>query len=259
MIKITSIVIIISYISVIESQMEPKVVGGNTASITDFPHSVFIGVSCIEEDSRKKVGWICGASILNVKVLLTAAHCMYRCSPQSFIGVCVGHADRKVGYSASVHSFIVHELYSNLRVDYDIGLLRLRTPLELNKKVTKVALMRDPPYYEKAQIAGWGMLNEFTQEMGTKLMFIDQYVWKWDRCKEVITNQPKGTICASSGDPTTYSSRGDSGSALVVRGYIQIGIVSYKVPKISRSLVVYTDTGYFYDWITHNTKRLYCA
>ncbi|PZC81238.1 hypothetical protein B5X24_HaOG213339 [Helicoverpa armigera] len=68
-----------------------------------------------------------------------------------------------------------------------------------------------------------------------------------------------GTLCAQNRNLNSYASRGDSGSALVVRGYIQIGIVSYKVPKISRSLVVYTDTGYFYDWITHNTKRLYCA
>ncbi|KAJ8726596.1 hypothetical protein PYW07_001294 [Mythimna separata] len=54
------------------------------------------------------------------------------------------------------------------------------------------------------------------------------------------------------------TTRGDSGSALVVRGYIQIGLVSYKMPDVSRSLVVYTDTGYFYDWITKISKKLYC-
>lgn len=52
--------------------------------------------------------------------------------------------------------------------------------------------------------------------------------------------------------------RGDSGSALIVRRYIQIGLVSYKKPHISKSDIVYTDIGYYYDWIVTNAKELLC-
>uniref|UniRef100_A0A2A4JL27 Peptidase S1 domain-containing protein n=1 Tax=Heliothis virescens TaxID=7102 RepID=A0A2A4JL27_HELVI len=205
MIQITSIVFMISYISVIES-LKPKVVDGVKASIKDFPHSVFIGVNCAEADGNK-VGWICGASILNVRVVLSAAHCMYGCTSDSVFSVFVGHANRKNGIHSSAHSFLFHEDYSSMKVDNDIGLIRLRTPLTLNKRVMKVALMRKPPYYEKALIAGWGMTNEYTEAIGNDLMYIEQYVWKGDSCRQLINNQPKGTICASSGNPNSYSSR----------------------------------------------------
>uniref|UniRef100_A0A2A4JL53 Peptidase S1 domain-containing protein n=1 Tax=Heliothis virescens TaxID=7102 RepID=A0A2A4JL53_HELVI len=119
--------------------------------------------------------------------------------------------------------------------------------------------MANPPYNEKATVAGWGLVNEETLEKSPYLHYVDQYVRTAEECKAILGQVPAGTLCASSGNIKSYASRGDSGSALVVRGYIQIGIVSYKIPDISRSLVVYTDTGYFYDWITHQTKMLYCA
>ncbi|KAI8428261.1 hypothetical protein MSG28_002478 [Choristoneura fumiferana] len=43
---------------------------------------------------------------------------------------------------------------------------------------------------------------------------------------------------------------GDSGSGIMVRRYIQIGLVSFKNPRISKSLAIYTDVGHYYDWIT---------
>lgn len=52
--------------------------------------------------------------------------------------------------------------------------------------------------------------------------------------------------------------RGDSGSALVVRGYIQIGIVSFKNPTVDTRVVVYTDTRYFLEWIEKSTETILC-
>lgn len=52
--------------------------------------------------------------------------------------------------------------------------------------------------------------------------------------------------------------RGDSGSALVVRGYLQIGIVSHKISDVSASLIVYTDVPYYYNWISAASRALFC-
>lgn len=54
------------------------------------------------------------------------------------------------------------------------------------------------------------------------------------------------------------SNSGDSGSGLIVRRHILIGIVSYKIPSKSVRLAMYTDVAYFYNWITKFSKKLYC-
>lgn len=51
-------------------------------------------------------------------------------------------------------------------------------------------------------------------------------------------------------------SRGDSGSALIINKYVQIGIVSYKTADYS--LVVYTNVSYFYNWIKRAALKLFC-
>lgn len=53
--------------------MEPYVVGGDYANIDQFPHSVYL----YAENNGE--AWICGASILNQMILLTAAHCLVDC------------------------------------------------------------------------------------------------------------------------------------------------------------------------------------
>lgn len=52
---------------------------------------------------------------------------------------------------------------------------------------------------------------------------------------------------------------GDSGDALIVKNYIQIGINSHKIKAVSNSLAVYTDVGYFYEWITTHAKMVFCS
>lgn len=53
--------------------MESKIVGGKFEKIKNYPHTAFLSVIC--EDS-----WVCGASILNQRMFLTACHCVYGCS-----------------------------------------------------------------------------------------------------------------------------------------------------------------------------------
>ncbi|XP_035446450.2 chymotrypsin-2 isoform X2 [Spodoptera frugiperda] len=259
MIHIRYFVVTLLSLRAVESAMEGNVVGGNKADITDFPHSAFLGVICQEEDYEDPFIWICGGSILNQKIILTAAHCFYGCLPErSLIGAYMGHVNREKGFSSIVKSYSLHKDYYSGNISNDIGLAVINSTIKFGSNIKRIAVVANPPYYEKAQIAGWGLYDEINFKVDNILKYVNQYIWKRAACKQLISKLSKGTICASSGDPEAYSSRGDSGSALVVRGFIQIGIVSYKVPLVSRSLVVYTDTGYFYDWIKEHAKKLYC-
>nr|XP_049691819.1 hypodermin-B isoform X2 [Helicoverpa armigera] len=250
-----------SFLGFISCEDQPLIVQGNFARIEDFPHSVYMEVGC-KQRRGSMTYYLCGASILNEKIVMSAAHCLAECMiPGTRIHISVGK-NTDGGQMTTLRGLMIHEYYVDIGVGLgnDIALARLNTALKFGNKVKRVALMANPPYHEKATVAGWGIINEIIPDTSPFLHYIDQYVLPATECVRRMGKFSKpGTLCAQNRNFNSYASRGDSGSALVVRGYIQIGIVSYKVPKISRSLVVYTDTGYFYDWITHNTKRLYCA
>ncbi|KAH9642791.1 hypothetical protein HF086_010444 [Spodoptera exigua] len=259
MVQIRYFAVFLYILKVTEGALEPFVVGGSKANIVKFPHSAFLETTCYAEMAEDPLHWTCGASVLNQKVILTAAHCIHGCTGASMYSVKLGHAHRKKGFSSIIKNYTIHEYYSPDLTSYDIALAATTTSIEFNLTIKRIAIMEHPPYFEKAQIAGWGLIGEISPRVGNFLRYIDQFVWKHEACEQTLYQIPVGTICASSGKPFVYASRGDSGSALIVRGYIQIGLVSYKLPRVSRSLVVYTDTGYFYNWIKKNAKILTCA
>lgn len=74
--------------------MEPFVVGGLTKTIAEYPHSIYLAADCSKP-------WICGASVLNQNILITAAHCLKGCdvdNPEHLIEAFAGHENLlKVG------------------------------------------------------------------------------------------------------------------------------------------------------------------
>ncbi|XP_075991737.1 chymotrypsin-1-like isoform X2 [Anticarsia gemmatalis] len=253
------VILIIDRIVNIVSEMESKIVGGDVVKNDEFAHAAFLIIQCQVRYDERVLSWICGSSILNQNLLLTAAHCLVDCTRNSWVSVSVGSNRLDTETGSSAYSYLIHQDFVYDSPDNDIGLVKLKTPLELNSMVKRVALMKEPPYKETAQVAGWGLAD--ADEDGTvaeQLKFVNQYVWRRNECLRLLEEMPRGTICASSGSEEDYIAEGDSGSALVARGYVQLGIVSYKRPAKSRSVVIYTDVGYFYDWIKQNAKLLYC-
>ncbi|KAG6450449.1 trypsin delta [Manduca sexta] len=238
--------------------MEGFIVGGSHALITRYPHSAFMNANCVTSD-KKTLKWICGASIVNQQVLLTAAHCLASCTSSSSIRINVGSENKQRGIINSVSSFLVHEDYSAKSSYADIGLIKMSRRLNFGSKISRVALMRKPPQGEIASVAGWGLTDEDLTVTSPYLKYINQTVKNRRDCLKRLGEVPRGCICASSNKLSDYASAGDSGSALMIRGYIQIGIVSHKVPSVSRQIIVYTETAYFYNWIKDNMDRLFCS
>ncbi|XP_045765105.1 chymotrypsin-1-like [Maniola jurtina] len=243
------IVSMIYNFNITKSQIVPKVVGGGPANISYFPHSAFILII------KYTGGFVCGSSILNQKILLTAAHCIDGPYRESY--VYTGHTDKTLGDKYIIAAMKPHEHYNEHTVSNDIGLILVKTPIRFSSLVQRVALVRYPPIRNRAAVAGWGLVSE-EPEMGTQLLhYAELKVWTFEECRRFISSLPRGCLCAGSLDGKTYASSGDSGSALIVNDYIQIGLVSYKRPTL-RNIVAFSNVSYFYSWIKHNAKRLYC-
>ncbi|XP_026314433.1 serine protease 52-like [Hyposmocoma kahamanoa] len=241
------------------SKFEGFIVGGRFANIEDHPHSAYLSIQCLQETFEE---FACGGSILNQVMLLSAAHCFADCRPGTKITVAVGDANKNRRKFFEVTTFTVHPQYDNLVMKNDIALAMLAKPLVFSQAVKRVILSQVSIYDQPAMQAGWGVTDEKRNTNTIFLKTTRQKVYSRNECKFILPHLDLGFICGTGYKKETdfgYAAVGDSGSALVVRGYIQIGIVSHKITRVSTSLIIYTEVPYFYKWILAATKTLFCT
>ncbi|XP_063376831.1 mite allergen Der f 3-like [Cydia fagiglandana] len=233
---------------------EGFIVGGNYVhAIGKFPHVAFLTMSKANSDYE----YICGSSILNQFILITAAHCLDDTEKAT---ASVGNVNREIGRLHRVASFKQHESWDTVRVIHDIALCRLKKPVALGHMAKRVVMVKHPPKARVADLAGWGATEEDDYTDTIQLKHTRQKLWNHKQCRKVFSRAPKGTICGGEARAKgNYASKGDSGSGLLVDNKIIIGLVSFKDPSVSRSLVIYTDVPYFYDWVKRTAKRLRCS
>lgn len=158
MIHLRYFVVVLLSFKAVESSKTKLVVEGRKANITKFPHSVFLRAKCYVNDDIAGY-WICGGSVLNQKIILTAAHCIYGCYPHSTFDVNMGHVHRDKGFSSMVKNFILHQAFRPLSGANDIGLVLINDIIKFNLNIKRISIMKRPPYFERARIAGWGLIN----------------------------------------------------------------------------------------------------
>ncbi|KOB74133.1 Uncharacterized protein OBRU01_02157 [Operophtera brumata] len=238
--------------------MEGFIVGGEYAKIVNHAHAAFLHIDCVSREHFSFGSWSCGASIINQKSLLTAAHCLRDCGKQSRIKIHVGSENWQKGQIYDCNRFVIHFNYDPRSSTNDICLVQVQSPLTLSRNSSRVALTRRHMHEETATVSGWGMFDD-SGEMSELLKFVTQKVMSRIKCIRALSFHAVGvgTICATAEHNDGHAARGDSGSALVVRGYVQIGIVSYRITN-AKHIAIYTDVCYFYDWIVAVAKELNC-
>jgi trypsin len=136
-----------------KTQLTGHIVGGEFSRIENFPYSAHLTINCGGSSSA------CGASILNQVLLLTAAHCVFKCKDEFKIKAYTGSVYRHKGFVNYVAHLIIHEEYNAHTKANDIAVLKLEKPLTFGPKVKRIALVKEPPDYESAVIAGWGWID----------------------------------------------------------------------------------------------------
>lgn len=262
---------------------QPTIANGVTATPTQVPWQAALYI----QNNRGETGYICSATLINAKWLVTAAHCLniesLDNSPVAAHFVIVGTADLEDGSTAQIYRVskrIVHPDYDDsLNLDNDIALLELSEPVDLARCGMYCRVIPWLPNQQAntlsrigtaAQIAGWGQVlaNSTTSPSDADALYPSRLQvgqFKIVSCGLTSYSYNGRTwplspnmMCASGSNLSKPADTciGDSGSGLIVglnqgQPYLA-GITSWGEDKPcgTRSLPsVYTRVSNYDDWI----------
>jgi hypothetical protein len=224
----------------------PYIVGGQEASISQFPWQVL--VLLVAEEGRTTTVGTCGGSILDATHILTAAHCVDREGtttnyPAADLTVLAGASDVSRFVSSgrvppgaqerSVSSFRTHPYYTLLpEIKDDVAVLTLPEPLELSAEKNTAAISLVPTGATPAPgttltVSGYGKESGAEgAEPDGKLFSTTLTAIGSDACRETVGVNSAVLLCASGASSATC--QGDSGGPLTEGNpAVEVGLVDF--------------------------------
>ncbi|GFY73463.1 serine proteinase stubble [Trichonephila inaurata madagascariensis] len=160
-----------------------RIVGGRDAVIGEYPWQVSLKFSNFFIKSKH----LCGATILNQRWIITAAHCVHRRSTRNFqVVIGINSQKEKKFDSYKVDKIKVHEQFDPETFLNDIAVIHVSKPLLLSAQVNGICL----PQVEQnvtgfATTTGWGATTE-DGEMSTVLQSVDLPLIPSEKCLNIF-------------------------------------------------------------------------
>lgn len=247
--------------STLEAQYIPGIVGGVNAEIESAPGQISLpdyilgrivgGVNTKIESAPWQISLqyggkhICGGSIYNEEIVITAAHCVENVKAEELQIRAGSTKHDEGGIVLPVYRVIQHESYAKSHIN-DIAIIQLAGSLNFGSKIKPIALATETPKAKKiATVTGWGRTG-FMKKIPQNLQTVNLHIKSTRKCK--LTFGPafkKNMICAY--DVFKSACMGDSGGPLVINGEL-VGIVSYGF-IFCHGPTVFTDVASLNDWI----------
>ncbi|XP_047221815.1 suppressor of tumorigenicity 14 protein-like isoform X2 [Girardinichthys multiradiatus] len=235
-----------------------RIIGGQVSREGEWPWQVSLHIT--------GKGHTCGASVLNNRWLLTAAHCFpdkfaQASQWEAFLGLHVQDQTNEWTVTRKVKQIIVHEKFDHISFDNDIALIELDSNLTLNQYIWPICLPSptyDFPAGQEAWITGWGA----TVEGGASAKILQKAqvrIINNTVCKDLLENRINDRmLCAGILTGGVDACQGDSGGPLAItnpRGRIFVaGVVSWGEGCALRDKPgIYTRITEFRSWIKEHT------
>ncbi|KAM4563762.1 suppressor of tumorigenicity 14 protein homolog [Odontesthes bonariensis] len=235
-----------------------RIVGGQASQVGEWPWQVSLHI--------KGMGHVCGASVLNSRWLLTAAHCVQDSESQkysrpdqwqAFLGLHVQGQTNEWMVKRNVRRIVAHRDYNPHTYDNDIALMELDDAVELNQYIWPICLPSstyDFPAGQEAWITGWGT----TSEGGVKASVLQKAAVRIINstvCNDLMTDEVTDRmLCAGVLKGGVDACQGDSGGPLSVTNpsgrVFLAGVVSWGEGCAHRNKAgIYTRVTEFRGWI----------
>lgn len=161
----------------------PRIIGGTNAEISEFPSLV-----SITNYGRHH----CAGTLLNEYWILTAAHC-YLPTNQSTIEYATTTLMGSGHLIAFPELFIQHELFDLGLIIYDIGLVKVKAPINTGLHNSYAKLAMPGNYYATGTpsvSAGWGIWDNNNVSHTPPLQKADLDIWSYSDCKFAHKENP---------------------------------------------------------------------
>lgn len=223
---------------------------------------------------KVKDQFYCGGSLINSKMVITAAHCIQTKSNvvrrRDITFVLGGHnldEDERNSESSAVSTLIVHDDWmAGDDVDADIAIAVLTKTISYTKFIKPICLWTSTSSYDdvigsKATIAGWGktgkdlLSTDHPNYVVVPIVELEECKSSHDFFNEIASDR---TFCAGDLKVNQSPCSGDSGGGLIVksgrkwflRGLVSHGIINSETQKCTpKNYVMFTDVAAFKDWI----------
>jgi len=243
-----------------------RTVGGIEAKPNSWPWMCAFGRNS-SQHGTSNWQFLCGCSVLNEVTLLTAAECVRHSTAKQNenarsdywvrcgIHYIKGHSNPHE-QTVLVANMTYHELLNTTTLDYDVGILKLSTPLTFNDFVSPVCLpQKDVEPGTKSVVTGWGDPSEDYRELRQVTLPVVSH----DECVKDYENETFLSItdrmlCAGGYDDGKGVCFGDTGGPLVIKrdGVWEIqGLTSWiNVPCGEKGYMnIFTHVITLVDWI----------
>ncbi|XP_063913622.1 brachyurin-like [Zophobas morio] len=235
---------------------QSRIIGGREANAGQFPYIAAIHVTT---DTSK---FFCGGALHGNEWIITAAQCVDQAISFTIQLASInlnGDDENKLILSSS--TYVIHPDYNPNTLDSDIGLIKLRLPIEFTDYIIpiyNVPVANTPPNWTVLSI-GWGQIADNDPELVENLRWVGLTSITNDECKITYGSQISDNMLCAAGNYNEGTCVGDTGSPLVYLlkfGHAQlVGVASFVSGNGCETVDPsgYTRVFPFSDWITNIT------
>ncbi|XP_044267832.1 brachyurin-like [Tribolium madens] len=234
-----------------------KIIGGDDALAGQFPFAAAIYV-------RTNDGtYFCGGTLISDEWILTAGQCVHEAvsfTIQLGSSTLAGNDPNRVKVSTS--ESVIHPNFDPISLQNDIGLIKLRLPVEYNDYVRQIRFLPTFRLQDGASTIaiGWGQISDDNSGLSNVLQRVNLTTISTDECKLTYGGQITEDMVCVNGNYNEGSCTGDMGSPLlqhVGRGYyLVVGVASFISGNGCESTDPsgYTRTFSYINWVKNITN-----